>query len=75
MPQRCPVQQELQRHKAHLDELFGLAPDAIVLTDLSHPRIIRVNREFTRMFGYASLKRSESVLVTSLFRTGRRRRT
>ncbi|HEV7800164.1 MAG TPA: PAS domain S-box protein [Burkholderiales bacterium] len=42
----------LQRQTAHLDELFELAPAAIVLTELDPPRIIRVNREFTQMFGY-----------------------
>jgi PAS domain S-box-containing protein len=53
---------ELQRQKAHLDELFDLAPDAVVLTELSPPRILRVNREFTRMFGY----RSEEAVGRSL---------
>jgi PAS domain S-box-containing protein len=50
--ERTRAEEELQRQKAHLDELFELAPDAIVLTDLNQPRIIRVNKEFTRMFGY-----------------------
>ena len=50
--ERTRAVEDLQRQKAHLDELFELAPDAIVLTDLSHPEIIRVNKEFTRVFGY-----------------------
>jgi PAS domain S-box-containing protein len=52
--ERKRAEEELRRQKAHLDELFDLAPDAIVLTDLSHPSIIRVNQEFTRMFGYTA---------------------
>ncbi|HEY0336188.1 MAG TPA: PAS domain-containing protein, partial [Burkholderiales bacterium] len=52
--ERKRVEEELRRQKAHLDELFDLAPDAIVLTHVSHPSIIRVNHEFTRMFGYTS---------------------
>ncbi|MGZ5258134.1 MAG: PAS domain-containing protein, partial [Burkholderiales bacterium] len=51
---RKRAEDELRRQKAHVDELFDLAPDAIVLTDLSGPSIIRVNHEFTRMFGYTS---------------------
>jgi PAS domain S-box-containing protein len=45
---------ELLRQKTYLDELFELAPDAVVLTTLRNPRILRINREFTRMFGYTS---------------------
>jgi PAS domain S-box-containing protein len=52
--ERKRADEELQKQKAHLNELFDLAPDAIVLTDLSHPQIIRVNKEFTRMFGYTA---------------------
>jgi PAS domain S-box-containing protein len=45
---------ELLRQKNYLDELFELAPDAVVLTTLRNPRILRVNRAFTLMFGYTS---------------------
>jgi PAS domain S-box-containing protein len=45
---------ELRRQKTYLDELFELAPDAVVLTTLRNPRILRINREFTRVFGYTS---------------------
>jgi PAS domain S-box-containing protein len=38
---------------ALLDELFESAPEAIVMTD-PQQRIIRVNREFTAMFGYGA---------------------
>jgi len=45
---------EMQGQKAHLDELFDLAPEAIVLTTLRDPANVRINREFTRMFGYTA---------------------
>jgi len=41
----------LQKHTALLDELFEQAPQAVTLMD-SHHRILRVNREFCRFFGY-----------------------
>jgi PAS domain S-box-containing protein len=48
---RKRAEEELKKQTAHLDELFELAPHAVVLVDDS-VRVIRVNREFTRMFGY-----------------------
>jgi PAS domain S-box-containing protein len=44
---------ELRRQKAHFEKLFELAPEAIVLRDLEN-RVLRVNQEFTRMFGYSA---------------------
>jgi PAS domain S-box-containing protein len=44
-------EEELKKQTAHLDELFELAPHAVVLVD-DNVSVIRVNREFTRMFGY-----------------------
>ena len=41
-----------ERQKAHLDELFEQAPEAILLIDLQD-RVLRVNKEFTHIFGYA----------------------
>jgi len=41
----------LQREKAHLDQLFESAQEAIVLTD-KNGRVLRVNSEFIRLFGY-----------------------
>lgn len=42
----------LQKQRALLNELFEQAPEAVALmTD--DDRIVRVNREFTRLFGYA----------------------
>jgi PAS domain S-box-containing protein len=43
----------LQNQRAHLDELFEQAPQAVVLMSIDN-RIVRVNREFTRLFGYTS---------------------
>jgi PAS domain S-box-containing protein len=43
----------MQRQKAHLDELFELAPESIILVDANNV-ITRVNREFTHVFGYRS---------------------
>src|SRR5262245_19546084 len=40
------------RQKAHLDELFEQAPEAILLVNLQD-RVLRVNKEFTHIFGYA----------------------
>ena len=38
--------------RAHLDELFEQAPEAIMLLDLDG-KVVRVNQEFSRMFGFA----------------------
>jgi PAS domain S-box-containing protein len=45
--------EDLRRQKEHLDGLFELAPEAIIVADENF-RVIRVNKEFTRMFGYAA---------------------
>ena len=47
------VNEELLERTAHLDELFEQAPEAIALLD-TDGNIVRVNREFTRLFGYPS---------------------
>jgi len=45
------AQEELQKQTSRLDQLFEQAPEAVaVLT--TDDRIVRVNKEFTRMFGY-----------------------
>ncbi len=41
----------VQRHRALLDELFEQTPDPVALLEADQ-RIVRVNREFTRVFGY-----------------------
>jgi PAS domain S-box-containing protein len=45
------VREELGTQTALLDELFESAPEAIVMFDMES-RVLRVNREFLRMFGY-----------------------
>jgi len=47
-----PLGDEVTRQKALLNELFARVSEAIVLLD-TDDRILRVNPEFTRIFGYA----------------------
>jgi PAS domain S-box-containing protein len=49
------VLDRLQQQKSLLDELFEQAPEAVVLVNLDD-QVIRLNREFTRLFGYAPLE-------------------
>lgn len=46
------AERERQVPEAYLEGLFENAPEAVVIVDRHH-RIVRVNQEFTRMFGYA----------------------
>ncbi len=65
--ERKRAEDEILLQKTYLERLFNSAPEAIVLHD-NDDRIINVNDEFTRMFGYS---REEAVgkqindLVTS----------
>ena len=43
----------LTAQRAQLDELFERAPEGIVLLDIQD-RVLRVNSEFTRIFGYST---------------------
>jgi PAS domain S-box-containing protein len=45
--------QDLLRQKEQLDGLFELSPDAVILTDDDF-YVLRVNKEFTRIFGYTA---------------------
>ena len=47
------AEDKLRVQTALLDELFESAPEAIVMLDLDQ-RVTRVNREFTRIFGYTA---------------------
>ncbi len=47
------AEEQLRVQTALLDELFESAPEAIVMLDLDR-RVTRVNREFTRLFGYTA---------------------
>jgi len=46
---------QLRERTAQLDELFDQAPEAIALLD-PQDVVIRVNREFSRLFGYTALE-------------------
>ena len=48
---RRQAEAELQRQTVLLDELIASAPEAIIMYDADWD-VVRVNREFTRMFGY-----------------------
>jgi PAS domain S-box-containing protein len=45
--------EDLLNRKEELDGLFELSPDAVILTDESF-KVLRVNKEFTRIFGYTA---------------------
>ncbi|HWE86484.1 MAG TPA: sigma 54-interacting transcriptional regulator [Terracidiphilus sp.] len=45
--------EDLRGRKEQLDGLFELSPDAVILTDEDF-HVLRVNKEFTRMFGYTA---------------------
>src|SRR6266481_161117 len=45
--------EDLHGRKEQLDALFELSPDAVILTDDDF-HVLRVNEEFTRMFGYTA---------------------
>jgi PAS domain S-box-containing protein len=45
------AQEELQKQTFRLDQLFEQSPEAVVVLS-TEDRIVRVNKEFTRMFGY-----------------------
>src|SRR6266478_5000539 len=45
--------EDLQSQKEQIDGLFELSPDAVILTDEDF-HVLRVNKEFTRIFGYTA---------------------
>jgi two-component system cell cycle sensor histidine kinase/response regulator CckA len=51
--ERYRAEQSLQVQKAYLEQLFESAPEGIAIVNNSD-EVVRVNQEFTRMFGYAS---------------------
>ncbi len=50
--ERKQAEDELLVQKAYLEQLFNSAPEAIVLHD-TNDRVVNINAEFTRLFGYA----------------------
>ena len=78
--------EDLHRRKEQLDGSFELSPDAVILTDDDF-HVMRVNKEFTRMFGYTAEEaagqwlpdlivpgelRAESLKYRALLITGKR---
>ncbi len=59
--ERYRAEQSLQVQKAYLEQLFENAPEGIAIINNSD-QIIRVNQEFTRMFGYTSEEAAGSPL-------------
>jgi len=51
--ERKQIERALEKEKSYFENLFQNAPEAIVLVDLDS-NIIRLNDEFTRLFGYTS---------------------
>jgi PAS domain S-box-containing protein len=51
--QLTAANEDLHRRKEQLDGLFELSPDAVILTDENF-NVLRVNQEFTRIFGYTA---------------------
>jgi PAS domain S-box-containing protein len=51
LTQHKRVEGELTKQRAHLEQLFETVPEALALVDLNDI-ILRVNPEFTRIFGY-----------------------
>ncbi|MGC1782053.1 MAG: PAS domain S-box protein [Acidobacteriaceae bacterium] len=45
--------EDLHRQKEQINGLFELSPDAVILTDDDF-HVLRVNKEFTRIFGYTA---------------------
>lgn len=51
--ERKQAEESLLTEKAYLDQLFDNAPEAVVMVNFNG-RVIRINDEFTRLFGYSS---------------------
>ena len=48
---RVDAEKKLKIQKAYLEQLFAMSPEAIVLID-DEDGVLRINDEFTRLFGY-----------------------
>ncbi len=51
--ERRQAEENVQVQKAYLEQLFESAPEGIAVID-AEGKILRINREFTRMFGYTA---------------------
>src|SRR5712672_3082296 len=52
-PELTAANEDIHQRKEQLDGLFELSPDAVILTDEDF-YVLRVNKEFTRIFGYTA---------------------
>jgi PAS domain S-box-containing protein len=53
MTEKKAADESLRMQSALLEQLFEASPEAVLLLDTEH-RVMKVNREFTRLFGYAT---------------------
>ena len=72
---RIRTEQELKRQKAYAEELVASSPEAVVILD-PNDTVIRINKEFTRLFGYTEQEASgkkinELIVPDSLAKEGR----
>jgi diguanylate cyclase (GGDEF)-like protein/PAS domain S-box-containing protein len=51
--ERKEAEESLKLERAHLEQLFESSPEGVVLVDMDD-RVLRVNSEFTRLFGYSA---------------------
>lgn len=51
LTEELEARRQLEIQRRQYEDLFEASPEAMLVTDL-HGRILRVNREFTRLFGY-----------------------
>jgi PAS domain S-box-containing protein len=49
--ERTQAEEQLQAKTAHLEELLDQSPGAVALLDAQR-QVVRINKEFTRLFGY-----------------------
>ncbi|KPK96215.1 hypothetical protein AMJ80_01255 [bacterium SM23_31] len=66
--ERKKAEEALKVEKAYFEQLFKNSPEAVVLAD-TNCRIIRVNSEFTKMYGY-TLEEAEGQLLDRLITNG-----
>ena len=49
--ERSEAEQSVERERAHLEQLFNSSPQGVALVN-PEDRVLRINPEFTRLFGY-----------------------
>jgi len=66
--ERKRAEKSLQMEKAYFEQFFESAPEAVVMTE-NNGQVIRLNKEFTRMFGY-TFEEAKDRLIDDLVATG-----